>query len=116
MKITKEYGILDQLAMSALDQCPEYESKEFVDGFITYVWRFFINVDCTSAPFRNQDGTYDLDLNFAIEDTDEEVNDFAQAFILQPQKDFWKGTLLAESISIKILIFAFDIYPENFAA
>lgn len=116
MKITKEHGILEQLAMRALDQCPESECKEFEDGFFTYVWRFFINVDCSSAPFINLDGTYDLDLKFASEDTNEEIEDFAFALFLRQKKDFHRGAMLAESISNEIMFFAFEVHPENSAA
>jgi len=116
MILRKKEINLQFLGVQVLDLCPDYETNEFVDGYLHFVNVFFEELHYCSEAFHRLDDGYDVDLQLTMEMTLENL-DLATAKLRNDQKEaFWLGVLSASEYSQRTLQFAFEVQPRNKAA
>ncbi len=99
---------LQFLGVRSLDSCPEHKSTSFVDGYLAFVDVFFDMLECASLPFPQGDGSYNVDLEIALEMTLEHLYDYAKEFPVFSSEEYWSGVTSAMDQSMKVLKLAFN--------
>jgi len=116
MNIRKNNLDLQFLGSQVFLEHPEDFTQIFHNGFSEFVRCFFLDVNSCSEPFRNPDGSFEVDLQVVLVLTLETMSYFSNQLPVEKRKEYWLGAMEALTLSERTLRFAFEIHPKNIAA
>lgn len=111
MIIKKDSEDFQRLSLEILDECPEDESNEFINGYIEFVETIFLDLEGFSTVLWNyREGTCEIDFELLYDEANKTVTKKSSSM------EFLRGARLAEKKTLEAMIFAFKWEPKHQAA
>lgn len=111
MIIKKDSEDFQRLSLEVLDECPENESNEFIEGYIEFVEIIFEELEGFSTALWNySEGTCEIDFKLLYSEANKTIAKRSSSI------EFLRGARLAEKETLEAMIFAFKYEPKHQAA